>query len=119
MHHAKKTVTIYRKRWDSEKGLDVYDGTVIPTVSFFSRIATAVSTDGMAAAREGILRIPKAEYGGHLPVLKAGDLVCEGTLPVEGQTPAELDKQCPYVFTVVGVTRNLTGREPHVKVVCK
>ena len=119
MHHAKKTVTIYQKRWDSEKGLDVYDGTVIPNVSFFSRIATAVSTEGMAAACEGILRIPKREYGDHLLVLKAGDLVCEGVLPVAGQTPAKLDKQCPYVFTVVGVTRNLTGREPHVKVVCK
>lgn len=119
MHHAEKTVTIYRKRWDPEKGLDVYDGTVIPNVSFFSRIATAVSTDGMAAACEGILRIPKREYGDHLLVLKTGDLVCEGVLPVAGQTPAALDKQCPYVFTVVGVTKNLTGREPHVKVVCK
>lgn len=119
MHHAEKTVTIYRKRWDSEKGLDVYEGTVIPNVSFFSRIATVVSTDGLAAACEGILRIPKAEYGDHLLVLKAGDLVCEGELPVAGQTPEELDKQCPYVFTVVGVTKNLTGREPHVKVVCK
>lgn len=119
MHHAEKTVTIYRKRWDSEKGLDVYDGTVIQNVLFFSRIATAVSTDGMAAACEGILRIPKAEYGDHLLVLKAGDLVCEGELPVVGQTPAEMDKKCPYVFTVVGVTKNLTGREPHVKVVCK
>lgn len=119
MHHAEKTVTIYQKRWDPEKGLDVYEGTVIPNVSFFSRIATAVSTDGMAAACEGILRIPKTEYCDHLLAMKAGDLVCEGALPVAGQTPAELDKQCPYVFTVVGVTRNLTGREPHVKVVCK
>ena len=119
MHNAEKTVTIYRKRWDPGKGLDVYDGTVIPNVSFFSRIATAVSTDGMVAACEGILRIPKAEYCDHLLVLKAGDLVCEGKLPVAGQNPAELDKRCPYVFTVVGVTKNLTGREPHIKVVCK
>lgn len=118
MHHAKKTVTIYRKLWDSEKGLDVYEGTVIQNVSFFSRIATAVSTDGMAAACEGILRIPVAV----LPdgkELKNGDLVCEGRLPVADQTPAKLDGLCPYVFTVVGVTRNLNGREPHVKVVCK
>lgn len=119
MHHAEKTVTVYRKRWDPEKGLDVYEGTVITNVSFFSRIATAVSTEGMAAACEGILRIPKAVYGDHLLVLRSGDLVCEGALPVNGQNPAELDKQCPYVFTVVGVTKNLSGREPHVKVVCK
>lgn len=119
MNHADKTVTIYRKRWDPEKGLDVYEGQVIPNVSFFSRIAAAVSTDGMASACEGILRIPKVVYGDHLVSVKTGDLVCEGSLPVADQTPAELDKLCPYVFTIVGVTRNLTGKEPHVKVVCK
>lgn len=119
MRNANKTVTIYKKRWDPEKGLDVYEGTVFTNVSFFSRIATAVSTDGMAAACEGILRIPKTEYCDHLLTIKPGDLVCEGTLPVAGQTPEDMYKGCPYVFTVVGITRNLNGMEPHVKVVCK
>ena len=124
MHHADKVVTLYRKRWDPEKGLDVYEGTVIPNVSFFSRIATAVSTEGTVAACEGILRIPleeafKAMGSIGRPAVKNGDLVCEGELPVAGQTPADLDKLCPYVFTVVGATYNISGREPHVKVVCK
>ena len=118
MRNADKVVTIYRKGWDPDKGVDTYTGTVIPNVSFFSRIATAVSNEGMAAACEGTLRIPVAVLpGGKEP--KNGDLVCAGILPVAVQTPAELDKLCSYVFTVVGVTWNLSGREPHVKVVCK
>lgn len=118
MRHTDKTVTIYRKGWDADKGVDTYTGTVIPNVSFFSRMATAVSNEGIAAACEGILRIPLTVMpGGKEP--KNGDLVCAGRLPVTGKTPADLDKLCPYVFTVVGVTWNLSGREPHVKVVCK
>lgn len=118
MHHADKVVTLYRKRWDPGKGLDVYEGTVIQNVSFFSRIATAVSTEGMAAACEGTLRIPVAVLPGGVEP-KNGDLVCAGRLPVADQTSADLDKLCQYVFTVVGTTWNLSGREPHVKVVCK
>lgn len=118
MHHADKVVTLYRKGWDADMGLDTYAGTVIPNVSFFTRIATAVSDEGMAAACEGIMRIPVAVLpGGKEP--KNGDLVCAGRLPVAGQTPDTLDDLCPYVFTVVGVTLNTGGREPHVKVVCK
>ena len=124
MHHADKTVTVYRKRWDQEKGLDVYKGTVFTNVSFFSRISAAVSTEGMASTCEGILRIPAQRLVEKLPeterpALKPGDLVCEGSLPVAGQTPADIDKQCPYVFTITGVTLNMTGKEPHVKAVCK
>lgn len=118
MRHTDKTVTIYRKGWDADKGVDTYTGTVIQNVSFFSRIANAVSNEGIAAACEGIMRIPLTVLpGGKEP--KNGDLVCAGRLPVTGKTPADLDELCPYVFTVVGVTWNLSGREPHVKVVCK
>lgn len=58
MFHADKTVTVYRKEWDKERGVDSYRGTVVKDVSFFSRIATSVSTDGLNAACEGTLRIP-------------------------------------------------------------
>ena len=52
-------------------------------------------------------------------VLKNGDLLCEGALETDIESLSELDKLCPYVFTVVGITRNTAGRCPHVKVVCK
>lgn len=118
MRHADKTVTIYHKEWDGEKGADVYRGTVLVGVSFFSRISTTVSTDGLAAACEGILRIPMVSYPDDL-VLKNGDLLCEGALKMDVKLVSELDKLCPYVFTVVGIARNTAGRSPHVKAVCK
>lgn len=118
MHHADKTVTVYRKTWDKEAGVDAYPGTVLKNVSFFSRISTAVSTEGLQAACEGILRVPVESMPEGLG-LKNGDLVCEGELETDGMRPADLDGLCPYVFTVVGVTRNTSGRESHVKAVCK
>ena len=118
MKHADKTVTIFRKSWDADAGVDIYEGTVIPNVSFFSRISTAVSTDGLVAACEGILRIPMEAYPQGLG-LKNGDLVCEGKLKTEGMQLSNLDSLCPYVFTIVGITVNGSGQGAHVKVVCK
>lgn len=118
MHHASKTVTVYHKKWDAEKGADSYRGTVLDGVSFFSRIATSVSTDGLAAACEGTLRIPMEAYPEGLEI-RNGDLVCEGSLTENPASRAEIDNLCPYVFTIVGITRNTSGRAPHVKVVCK
>lgn len=118
MYHADKTVTVYRKEWDKEKGADMYHGEVLAGVSFFSRIATAVATEGLTAACEGILRIPMSVCPNGWAV-KNGDLVCEGALQTDGLRPSDLGALCPYVFTVVGVTRNTSGNEPHIKVVCK
>lgn len=72
----------------------------------------------MTAACEGTLRIPMEVYPEGLEI-RNGDLVCEGSLTENPASVAELDNLCPYVFTVVGITRNTSGREPHVKVVCK
>lgn len=118
MHHANKTVTVYHKTWDPEKDADVYKGTVLKGVSFFSRISTAVSTDGLTAACEATLRIPEEVAPGDLN-LENGDLVCEGALQTEGLRPADLSKLCPYVFTAVGITRNFSVFGSHIKAVCK
>lgn len=118
MRNAVKTVTVYRKEWDKEKGADVYHGTVLAGVSFFSRVSTVVSTEGLTAACEGVLRIPMAVCPVGLEI-KNGDLVCEGALQTEELRPSDLNALCPHVFTVVGVTRNSSGREPHIKAVCK
>ena len=118
MCHVDKTATIYHRKWNEEKGIDSYHGTVLNGVSFFSRIATAVATEGLAAACEATLRIPMEIYPDGLEI-KNGDLVCEGSLIEEPANRAEIATLCPYVFTVVGITRNTSGRAPHVKVVCK
>lgn len=118
MFYADKTVTVYHKSWDAEAGVDTYQGTVLQNVSFFSRVSTNVSTDGFVAACEGILRIPMEVYPESLE-MKNGDYICAGALQTEGMQPSDLDRLCPYVFTIVGITRNTSGYEPHVKVVCK
>ena len=118
MRNAEKTVTVYSKTWDPADGVDIYKGTVIPDVSFFSRINTTVSNEGLQAACEGVLRIPLEHWPEGLE-LKNGDLLCEGALEIEGMQPSDLDGLCPYVFTIVGVTRNVSGRGAHVKAVCK
>lgn len=118
MHHTDKVVTVYHKEWDAERGIDSYRGTVLKDVSFFSRIATNVSTEGLTAACEATLRIPMEVFPDGLEI-KSGDLVCEGSMTKEPASKAEIDKLCPYAFTIVGITRNTSGRGPHVKVVCK
>lgn len=118
MHNARKTVTVYHKEWDPDKGADNYRGTVLKDVSFFSRVCTTVTTDGLTAASEGILRIPEEVVPENLTLVN-GDLVCEGALQTEGLRPADLSKLCPYVFTVVGVTRNFSVFGSHIKAVCK
>ena len=118
MRNSEKTVTIYHRVWDAEKGADVYRMTVLAGVSFFSKIATTVSTDGLAAACEGVLRIPMESYPDAF-ILGNGDLVCEGALEADINLRSDLDGLCPYVFTIVGITRNTSGRCPHIKVVCK
>lgn len=118
MRHSEKTVTIYQKRWDGEKGADTYKGTVLVGVSFFSKIATTVSTDGLVSACEAVLRIPAALLPKGL-ALKTGDLVCDGNYPTKPASRMAIDAVCSQVYTIVGITNNASGREPHTKVVCK
>lgn len=118
MYHADNTVTVYRKTWDAESGTDMYQGMVLDGVSFFSRIASSISTDGLTAACEGVLRIPLEKCPAESEI-KNGDLVCEGAHQ-EGVTQlTELDDLGVNVFTVIGVTYNVSGRNPHIKVICK
>lgn len=118
MRHADKTVTVFHKEWNAEEGVDNYRKAVLAGVSFFSRIATVVSTEGLSAACEGVLRIPLEVCPRGLAI-NNGDLVCEGHIQQEIKMPSELNGLCPYVFIVVGVTRNSSGKGSHVKAVCK
>lgn len=118
MRNATKTVTVYHKAWDPEKGADSYKGTVLKGVSFFSKVCTTVTTDGLTAASEAVLRIPEEVVSEDLTLVN-GDLVCEGELQTEGMRPGVLNELCPCVYTVVGITRNLSVFGSHIKVVCK
>lgn len=112
MRHADKTVTVYRKEWDADKAVDVYHGLVIPGVSIFCRVATAVTTDGLTASNEVVCRIPAPLYSKEL---RNGDLICEGAHKTSPQSVADI----PNPFVIVGITKNTSGKEPHIKVVAK
>lgn len=115
MQHAEKTVTVYHREWDAAQGMDAHHGTILTGVSFFARIATAVSTDGLAAACEAVCRIPMEVCPDEF-LLSNGDLIIEGEGPVKPNGVAEIPG---HTYTVVGITRNTTGSAPHIKVVCK
>ena len=117
MHHANKTVTVYHKSWDPQKGIDTYKGTVLKGVSFFSRVNTTVTTDGQTATNEAILRIPEEVISADLTLVN-GDLVCEGELPTEGMQPGAMS-DITTVFAVVGITRNFSVFGSHLKAVCR
>ena len=118
MRYTDKTVTVYHKEYDKENAFDIYRGTVIMGVSFFSKVGATISTDGQTAAGEAVIRVPLDSVPSGLS-LNNGDLVCQGALQTEGLRPGELTELCEYVYTIVGITRNTSGREPHIKVVCK
>lgn len=115
MHHAEKTVTIYHKAWDADRGVDVYNGVVLRGVSFFARVATVATTDGLVASCEATCRIPAEIFPAHLG-LTNGDLVCEGSHSTKPKQIADIKER---LYTIVSITRNTTGRGAHVKVVCK
>ena len=117
MHHANKTVTVYHKTWDPDKGTDEYKGTVLKGVSFFCRVCTIVTTEGLTAASEAVLRIPEEVMPDDM-TLKNGDLVCEGELPTDGMQPGTMSG-ITTVYAVVGITRNFSVFGSHMKVVCK
>lgn len=117
MRNAHKTVTVYHKGWDPQKGADTYKGTVLKGVSFFCRVCTTVTTEGLTAASEAVLRIPEEVMPDDL-TLKNGDLVCEGDLPTEGMQPGALS-DITTVYVVVGITRNFSVLGSHIKVVCQ
>lgn len=115
MKHAGQSVTIYHALYDPDKGYDIYTGKVFDGVSFFGGIATNVSKDGLTAAVTATMRIPAA-LDAHV---MNGDLVLLGAHQTVGKRPADLADMVDYVYTVVGVTDNTAGREPHTKVVMK
>ena len=117
MRNAHKTVTVYHKGWDPQNGADTYKGTVLKGVSFFCRVCTTVTTEGLTAASEAVLRIPEEVMPDDL-TLKNGDLVCEGDLPTEGMQPGALS-DITTVYVVVGITRNFSVLGSHIKVVCR
>lgn len=129
-----ETVTVFNARLDQEKGYDVYIPTVITGVSWFCEIASTVDSSGLKAANKYHIRIPvDADFSGKayadplayaagdadsLFTLKTGDIIVKGAIEESGLKPADLQKRCGEIVTILGVTDNRRApNSPHWKVV--
>ena len=131
MHNADETITIYNAYLDESKGYDMYSRTVLEGVSWFGQTKTTVAGDGgLLAANEFVVRIPEELCSGYVEpkaftglggawTLQSGDIIVKGAASEVNPRPAELKEKYSDILTVIGVTDNRKGREPHIKVVGK
>ena len=134
MKLCNETITVFNSQFDPVSDKDIYHGTVIQNVSWFREVLASVIQTGLKSADKFTIRIPvDADFGGKTYVdpisyatsdpgstftFKNGDIIVQGAVPVEGQTPKLLQKQYSGFVTILGVTDNRKmRREPHWKVV--
>lgn len=134
MKLCNETITVFNSKFDPVSDSDVYYGTVIQNVSWYREVLATVVQTGLKSADKFTIRIPTtADFGGKTYVdpkaydesdpsstftLKNGDVIVQGNVPVDGQTPVKLQKQYSGFVTILGVTDNRKMRKaPHWKVV--
>lgn len=108
---------------DAATGYDVYVGTVITGVSWYSTVKTTVdSSGGLKAADMFTVRIPlDADFGGksYVPpreypaadpaaafTLRSGDIIIKGAVTLNNPRPADILASSTEAFTIMGVTDN-------------
>lgn len=134
MNLCNDIITVFNARLNPDTGSDVYIGTVISGVSWFSENVSSVDSSGLKAANKFTIRIPATanfgnkaytaplDYAGAADVsglftLCNGDIVVHGAVMEPNPRPATLHKKYD-AFTILGVTDNLRARNaPHWKVV--
>lgn len=134
MNLCNDIITVFNARLNPDTGSDVYIGTVISGVSWFSENVSSVDSSGLKAANKFTIRIPATanfgnkaytaplDYAGAVDVsglftLRNGDIVVHGAVTALDLRPAALHKNYE-AFTILGVTDNRRARNaPHWKVV--
>lgn len=133
MQLSNETITVFNQKHDEAMDGDLWYGTVIKHVSWYSNMQDTVTDKGLRAANRYTIRIPEeADTGGKTYVLPpvfataeildslytfaAGDVIVKGVAPVTGQTPATL-KKTYEMCTVLGVTDNRRApNAPHLRI---
>lgn len=133
MNLCNDTITVFNVKLDTLTGSDMYIGTVIDGVSWYSKIVSTVD-DGLKAANAYTIRIPEdADFGektyvspldyaneddvSNLFTLQNGDIVVRGAVTETGPRPAALHKNYE-AFTILGITDNRRApNAPHWKVI--
>ena len=129
------TITVINRQLDESSGKDVYIGTVIRGVSWYSTTAAAVDDKGLHAANTVTIRIPDdAYFSGKSYVdpmayreadpaeaftLENGDTIVRGVVDTIITRPADLHEQYAETVTILGVTDNRRApRAKHWRVTC-
>ena len=136
MRLCNETVTVFNAKLDAESGMDAYYPTVISGVSWYCETASTVDASGLKAADKFTIRIPEdADFSGksYAPpaayatgdpasvfTLKTGDILVKGAVDQAGLRPADLQRMCGEIVTILGVTDNRRApRARHWRVVGK
>lgn len=122
MRLCNETITVFNAKLDPETGMDAYYPTVISGVSWYCETASTVDTSGLKAADKFTIRIPEdAGFSGkrYVPpaayatgdpasvfTLKTGDIIVKGAVDQAGLRPADLQRICGELVTILGVTDN-------------
>ncbi len=136
MKLCNETITVFNAHLDRVTRNDVFHGTVIRNVSWYSDVISNVGPSGLQAANRYTIRIPTdADFGGKTYVdpltyaktedveglftLGNGDVIVRGEVVIPTALPADLHKQ-NEAFTVLSVTDDRRAlHAPHWKVVGK
>lgn len=128
MKQCDTTVVVYNAQFNASLDRDVYTGTVIAGVSWFSDIAATVDGSGLKAAKKVTVRIPvdaectksyttpiayKTAAASKSYTLQAGDIVVQGDTALVDPKPSDIQKANTEVFTVLAVTDNT--KRPNAK----
>lgn len=136
MKLCNETITVFNAKLDTASGMDQYHPTVISGVSWFCEVASAVDASGLKAANKYTIRIPAdadfsgkgyvdpATYAAGDPAavftLNTGDIIVKGAVDHAGLRPADLQRMCGEIVTILGVTDNRRAPNArHWKVVGK
>lgn len=136
MKSCNAVITVFNTKLNADSGMDDYFPTVISGVSWYQETASTVDASGLRAANKFTIRIPAdakfsgksyadpAAYAAGDPdkvfTLRTGDIIVKGAWTEPGRRPADLQRVCGEVVTVLGVTDNRRGQfAPHWKVVGK
>ena len=124
MFLCEDTITVFNPVLDEDTGIDIWKGTVVSGVSWYSSMQSSVDSTGLKAANQFTIRIPEESgtdagytepkaFIGEGFTLTTGTIIVHGAAETDGMTPAKLKEQYAEVVTVLGVTDN--RRAPYAK----
>lgn len=109
-------VTIVQRKYDTEADTESYLSTVINGVSWFSKLATAVTEKGVKTADITYIRIPAENMPDGLAISN-NDWAVKGVLEKQVEKQADVKESGLEYVSIVSVADNRRGNLKHVALV--